>query len=349
MPYRIPCLRGLVRLSLGLASALLLLGAGCQQEKKSSQTTQTTVPTAPAPSFDGDSARAQVERQVAFGPRVPGSPAHRRCGDYLVATLRARGATVVEQTGTVKGKRAPLPLRNIIARFYPERTERILLSAHWDTRVVADQEATEAGRRQPVPGANDGASGVAVLLELTRHLGPAGSATDPGIGVDIALWDVEDQGNTALADDFCLGADHWARQPHVGNYRARFGILLDMVGARGATFGQEEYSLQYAPDRVRQVWRTAHRLGYGNFFPYQQSGGVYDDHVPINQIAGIPTLDIIHRDLQSEGFFAHWHKATDDLTQIDPATLKAVGQTVLQVVYDEGAPLRRTQAPAAGQ
>ncbi len=331
--------------ALAALAALILLGAGCERTTKS-PSAATAPPPTPAPPFSADSALAHIRTQLAFGPRVPNSAAHSRCADWLVARFKAVGphVVVVEQTAQVPGKRGKLPLRNIIVRVYPERAERVMLSAHYDARIVADQETDAAAQRQPVPAANDGASGVAVLLELARHLGPPSSATDPGIGVDIALWDLEDQGQTDLAENFCLGSAHWAANPHQRNYRARFGIVLDMVGARGATFPQEEYSLQYAANRVQQVWRTAHRLGYGAYFPFQKSSAIFDDHVPLNQTAGIPTLDIIHRDLTDEAFFAHWHKRSDDISQIDKGTLLAVGQTVLQVVYDEGAPFRRQSA-----
>jgi glutaminyl-peptide cyclotransferase len=319
---------------------LVLSGAGCDGGP-SKKAAASEAPLTAAPVFSADTAMGYLKEQLAFGPRVPGSAAHRKCGDWLVSQLKLTGAEVIEQTAQVQGKSSKLALRNIIARYYPDRRERLMLSAHWDSRNTADREDNIALHKLPVPGANDGASGVAVLLEIAQRI----ARTDPGIGVDIVLWDLEDQGQSDMAEEYCLGSTYWAKHLHQPNYTARFGILLDMVGARGAVFSFEETSTTYASKQMKHVWRTAHRLGYGQYFSFQSGGAVYDDHVPINTIVGIPTLDIIHRDAEAGDFFPHHHRTTDDLSQIDPATLKAVGQTVLQVVYDEGAALKLAAAP----
>lgn len=293
----------------------------------------------PTPLFEPDSAFAFVAKQVGFGPRVPGTKAHQNCGDWMVARLDAAGATVVEQTGTVlafSGER--LPLRNIIGSFHPERKERILLFAHWDTRPFADKD--DERTNQPIDGANDGGSGVGILLEIARHL----SQKAHGPGVDILFTDVEDHGQPTGAmgmdensiDTWCLGSQYWVKNTHVPNYTARFGILLDMAGARDARFYQEALSMQYAPAIVRKVWKTAASLGYGDRFVQETKYFVgIDDHIPVNKTLRIPSIDIIEYDPATQAFGPYWHTHDDNMDVIDPATLKAVGQTVLEVVWKE--------------
>ncbi|MGV3637546.1 MAG: M28 family peptidase [Flavobacteriales bacterium] len=307
--------------------------------------TQTTVPQpeppalAPTPTFNADSAYAFVERQVAFGPRVPGSKAHTACGDWMVARLQAAGATVVEQTGTVISyNKERLPLRNIIGRFHPDRKERVLLLAHWDTRPFADKD--DERTNEPIDGANDGGSGVGVLLEIARHL----AAKEHGPGVDILFTDVEDHGQPSGAmtldessiDTWCLGSQYWVKNPHVPGYTARFGILLDMVGAKDARYYQEALSMQYAPAIVRKVWKTGEALGFGDrFVPETKYFVGIDDHVPVNKVLRIPTIDIIEYDPSTQAFGPYWHTHDDSMEVIDRASLEAVGRTVLEVVWKE--------------
>lgn len=326
-----------------LSLALLLSIAGCSDKKPAEQAnTQTPAVKVNVPEFNQDSAFAQVARQVAFGPRVPGSKAHTACGDYLLNTLKAYGWQVQEQpfdakvfTGTtVKG-------RNIIASFMPENPTRILLAAHWDTRPFADQDSVN--QNKPIDGANDGGSGVGVLLELARVLATA--TEKPKVGVDIIFFDVEDYGDT---DDYqpkegeepgqwwCLGSKYWSQNKHKPNYSAYYGILLDMVGAPNARFAQEGVSLQFAPLIVDRVWNNAAAAGFGQYFDPSPVAAITDDHVYVNRYAKINMIDIIEHDPSDGQFFSKtWHKHSDNLENIDPKTLKAVGQTLLFTLYHE--------------
>ncbi|MBQ8360678.1 MAG: M28 family peptidase [Bacteroidaceae bacterium] len=292
------------------------------------------------PSFNADSAYRYVEEQVAFGPRTPDSDAHHACGDWLVAQLEAFGAVVTEQCDKVTafdGKQ--LPMRNIIGAFQPDNRKRILLCAHWDCRPWADNDPDKKNHHTPVDGANDGASGVGVLLEVARQI----QQTQPSIGVDIIFFDVEDYGVPQFLPEvdsegsWCLGSQYWASSPHVPDYNARFGILLDMVGGKDATFFYEGFSKHYAPAIADKVWEKAHQSGFGQYFPKQAGGYVTDDHLPINRIARIPCIDIIPMmvDCELSSFGDTWHTVNDNMEHIDRNTLKAVGQTVLEVIYSE--------------
>lgn len=288
-----------------------------------SQTTKTMT-------FNADSAFAYVKQQCDMGPRVPGTPAHEQCAKWLTTQLRQWCDTVVVQPAqvtTFDGK--TLNIKNIVGTFNPEATDRVLVLAHWDCRPWADNDPDEANHKQPVMGANDAASGVGVMLELARIL----SQERPEVGVDLLMVDAEDWGTDGDEDSWALGTQYWASNPHVAGYKANFGILLDMVGARGARFAQEYFSLQYAQGVVSLVWDTADKTGFGSLFVTQQGGAITDDHVMVNRIAGIPCIDIIDMRPDSEsGFFDGWHTTHDTLDQIDPATLRAVGQTVANVI-----------------
>ncbi len=293
-----------------------------------------------SPDFNADSAYAYVDRQVAFGYRVPNTKEHVACGDYLVAEMKRFGAEVQEQKMVVTAyDGTKLNARNIIASYGLDKKNRVLLFAHWDTRPYSDQDPDPANHKKPLLGANDGASGVGVLMEVGRVL----QSKAPEVGVDIIFFDAEDYGIPAFAEKslikgetWCLGSQYWANNPHVPNYKAKFGILLDMVGAEGATFYKEAISKEYAGDILEKVWRTAGLLSYGKFFIGKDGGGVTDDHVPVNQIRKIPSIDIIdYRQDMDHGFFHSWHTQKDDMRNISKETLKAVGQTVLEVVYKE--------------
>lgn len=299
--------------------------------------------TVKASAFSGDSAYAFVARQVAFGPRVPNSAAHRKCGDYLVATLKKYGAEVtVQEFSATAYNGTQLQARNIIAAFNPKATKRILLAAHWDTRHVADKDSSRT--KQPIDGANDGASGVGVLLEVARIV--SSGNPKPAVGVDIILFDVEDYGIPEFddrskyvnaennAEFYCLGSQHWGKNPHKPGYSAYYGILLDMVGAKNATFFKEQSSVEYASGILDKVWNVAQALGYGQYFRSEQSPAVTDDHTFVNTYAKIPMIDII--DFSRQGSFGHYHHThKDNMDIIDKNTLKAVGQTVVQVVWQE--------------
>ena len=319
---------------------VLLLAACTPDEPATSTVPEPALPELPpTPVFNADSAYAFVQRQVDFGPRVPGTNAHRACADWMVARLKAAGAEVIEQTGSVTvytGQK--LPLRNIIARWKPDAPDRVLLLAHYDTRPYADKDNVR--KNEPIDGANDGGSGVGVLLEIARHL----VAKEHGPGVDILFTDVEDHGQPSGAmtmeensmDTWALGAQYFAKNPHVPGYKARFGILLDMVGAKDAVFYREAISMQFAPAIVAKVWRTAAALGHGDRFIQETKYFVgTDDHVPINRDLRIPTVDVIEYHEASGSFHPSWHTHADNMDVIDRATLNAVGRTVLEVVWRE--------------
>jgi Zn-dependent M28 family amino/carboxypeptidase len=287
--------------------------------------------------FDADSAFGFVKTQVEFGPRVPGTPAHTACADWFVKTLKQWTPDVIVQDFKARAYDGrPLEGKNIIASFNKDRKDRILLCAHWDSRPFADHDPDPANNFKPVIGANDGASGAGVLLEVARCL----SLRKPAVGVDILLLDLEDFGEHRnwrgyAQDNWALGSQHWARNPHRPGYTARFGILLDMVGGAEAVFPREGTSLYYAPDVVKKVWAVARELGLSKYFLDKESDQLIDDHVYINQIARIPTADIIDYDSGRGGFPSSWHTIGDTLDKIDKDTLAAVGRTVLAVVYQE--------------
>ena len=296
------------------------------------------------PEFSADSAYSFCEQQCLFGPRTMNSDAHDRCADWIMATFRSFGMTVEAQQADLKGYDGTvLHSNNIIASYKPEKSDRILLCAHWDSRPWADNDPDESNWHKPVMAANDGASGVAVMLEVARLLSQNELTTD--LGVDFLCFDAEDWGTPQWAesklgdnsDTWALGAQYWAAHPHRDGYKARFGILLDMVGGRGAHFYQELYSKHYAPSIVNRVWKAAETAGYGSFFPRLEGGAITDDHVPVNQVAGIPCIDIIpyYPDCEASSFGPTWHTVLDDMNHIDRSTLRAVGQTMLQVIYTE--------------
>lgn len=321
-------------LSATLTAGLLL---SCQMGKSSNSESHKAVAEESqklyAP-FDADSAYRYVREQVAFGPRTPGSTAHRACGDWIVDKLKAWGLEVVEQGFDGKdyyGK--PIRGRNIIASLLPEKSQRILLMAHWDTRQVGDEDPDTQKQGQAIDGADDGASGVAVLIELARQW----SEHDPSVGIDFVFFDLEDGGHSGDNDSWCLGSQYWASHPHVSGYRAQGGILLDMVGARAARFHWESYSKAYAAPLLMDLWEIARSLGHSQYFVQSDGGTMVDDHVPVIEKLGIPCVDIINysTDGGRQGFGSHWHTHEDKLSIIDKATLQAVGQTVAHYIHKQ--------------
>jgi glutaminyl-peptide cyclotransferase len=284
-----------------------------------------------APDFSADSAYRFIEQQLAFGPRIPGTPAHAACAEWLVNQFKAYGAEVMVQTAQVEDRtKKTLTIKNIIASYNPASANRVMVTAHWDSRPVADKDGKSPAA--PVPGANDGASGVAILLEAARQF----SQKAPAIGVDLILWDAEDNGAYEDNDSWCLGSQYWAKHPHKAGYRARYGINLDMVGAKDARFTKDGYSLQNARKETEHVWSIAAQLGYGNYFSgaFTDFASI-DDHYFVMSGAGIPMVEVIDRNLTTGEFFPHWHTTTDNIEAIDKATLKATGQVVLEVLYRE--------------
>jgi Zn-dependent M28 family amino/carboxypeptidase len=287
----------------------------------------------PVPKFDMDSAYAFVAAQVAFGPRVMNTPAHDAAGEWMVNKLEEFGAEVERQAFTATAyDGTPLKSMNIIGRFNPEEQDRILLAAHWDTRQVADSPL-ETNPSAVINGADDGASGVGVLLEIARQLGKSA----PHIGVDIVLFDAEDYGDPGggNTNSWGLGAQYYSN--NLSGIRPRYGILLDMVGARDAEFAIEQYSQHFAPQIVRKVWKLASDMGFPHYFVQRQGGGITDDHYFVNTIAKIPMIDIInHRPENQTSFVKHWHTGDDNMDKIDKRSLRAVGQVVTALVYREG-------------
>ena len=318
-----------------------LLFSGCHNRVKETATrADSTRVSVNIPQFNADSAYLFVKTQVDFGPRVPNTPAHEQCAGWLTEKFKGLAPSLIVQKGEVKAFNGTmLHFKNIIASWNPERNNRILLCSHWDSRPFADHDPDPKNRRKPVDAANDGASGVGVLMEIGRQM----KTLNPAIGVDIVLFDVEDYGppedektgeNTEKW--WGQGAQYWAANPHKPGYTARYGILLDMVGAPGATFPMEGYSVQYANDILKMVWSTAGRIGYSGYFLFEPGGTITDDHGPINKILNIPTIDMIHLDRTSQfGFYPYWHTTKDNMAAIDKTTLKAVGQTLLTVIYEE--------------
>lgn len=286
-----------------------------------------------APDFNADSAFAYVKVQADMGPRTPGSKAHDMAVAYYEQQFKKYGAEVIIQKGNATSyDNKPWVLKNIIATYNPKAEERVLLCAHWDSRPFADKDKVEANRTKPCPGVNDGASGVGVLMEMARLI----NDKSPGVGVDIILFDLEDYGdNGGHPDTWCLGSQYWSRNLHVPYYGAKFGVLLDMVGAKDAVFPKEGLSMNYAGQYVNEIWTTAEKLGYGKYFIKQETAEMTDDHQFVNKLAQIPCVDILHYEWQKNAFFEHHHTTTDDINSIDKNTLKAVGQTLLEVIYNQ--------------
>lgn len=289
-------------------------------------------PIVPAPIFNPDSAYAFVAEQVAFGPRVPNSTAHRQAGDKIIQRLEDYGANVtVQEFQATTYDGVVLSLRNIMGSVNPSAKKRILIAAHWDTRPWASKDADDP--KQAFDGANDGASGVGVMLEMARTIQAFDSL--PGVGLDLLFFDGEDWGEEGggNSDTWCLGSQYWSKNK--GNYAAYYGILLDMVGGKNAQFPYEGISKQYAKKILQKVWTEASNIGYGNYFVPKNEGQIADDHFYVNTIAKIPMIDIIHWE-PGAGYFGDWHHTTrDNMEIIDKNTLKAVGQTVLHVIYQE--------------
>ena len=313
------------------AFVLTILGASClmacaRNEHGSSDTASSPAPAQAAEvRFDADSAYSYIDRQVAFGPRVPGSQAHSECGDWLEQKVRTYADDVTVQRATLTAfDDTPLPMRNILARFNPGASDRTLLLAHWDSRPWADNDPDPANHSRPVDAANDGASGVGVLLEVARQLSLAG--TDKGI--DILFVDTEDYGSEGDDDSWALGTRYFAQNPPIAGYRPARAVLLDMVGGEDCVFAREYFSQQYAPTLLDELWQTAGALGFDSLFVNAQGGAITDDHVELIK-AGIPAIDIIGTDPQG-GFLPTWHTASDNMAHISRSTLAAVGATIMQ-------------------
>lgn len=320
----------LVLFTAGLFSLFALACSGHSKSATAQDSSADSATAFAAADFNADSAYAYVKTQCSFGPRVPATEAHTKCLAYLTSFLSKCCDTVIVQKGyvTTHGTDKKLPLSNVIGSFNPQNPQRLLLLAHWDSRPWADNDPSEANHTKPVMGANDGASGVGVLLEVARQL----SINRPEIGIDILLVDAEDSGTSDDEDSWGLGAQYWAQHPHAKPYKPMFGILLDMVGAPGARFAREYFSSVYAASFLDEIWGIAAQLGLQSYFINENGGGVTDDHVFINK-AGIPCIDIIDMPQgSSTGFFPQWHTVADDMSVIDKTTLGAVGRTITTLI-----------------
>jgi len=288
--------------------------------------------------FNSDSAFNFVKAQADMGPRTPGSKAHEQAVNYFENKFKTYGAEVIIQKATVTTFDDKKWIsKNVIASFNPENTTRILLCAHWDSRPFCDYDSVKENAKKACPGVNDGASGAGVLLEIARTL----AKQKINVGIDIILWDMEDYGagnadlsKEALEDDWALGSQYWSKNPHKPGYVAKYGILLDMVGGKNTAFPSEVTSVYYAGAIKEKVWNTAANLGYSNYF-IDRKCEVVDDHLYINKWANIPCIDIIGYRVSENKFFPQHHTIRDDINTIDKNTLKAVGQTVLEVIYNE--------------
>lgn len=318
--------------------------AACKSSKSSTEAEAPAIDSARicALKFNGDSAFAHVKAQCDFGPRVPNSSAIEQCGDYIEAKFKSYGLEVTNQRTNVTGwDGTNLRCRNIIAAYRPEATERVIICTHYDSRPWADADPDESKHHEPVMAANDGASGVGVMLEIARQI----AQLNPKVGVDFICFDAEDYGvpdwapqaaQNVSADTWCLGSQYWAANPHKEGYTARYGILLDMVGGRGAKFYFEGFSMKYAQSIVIRTWEAARYAEAADFFPNSDGGYITDDHVPMNETAGIPTIDIIPFYPNGESSFGPtWHTTHDTVDNIDPEVLRAVGQTLIQLLSEE--------------
>lgn len=336
-------MKGIRKYVLGMAGIVCLF-ISCGKQVQEQQQAKEVV----RPAFCADSAYTYIEQQMAFGPRVPNSESHMQCVIWLIEQLRAFGAEVELQKGTMVDFRGHnQQVYNIIGRFStPKVANRphILLCAHYDTRPWCDEEPISADRYYNVPGANDGASGVGVLLEVARQLGKQQADSTLHFPIDIIFFDVEDSGTPVFytgmerSDTWCLGSQMWAKNYAVQQLNGKattyqFGILLDMVGDPKAVFPLEYFSTQYAQNYQQQIWRAAEQLGYNKLFSHQQAYPITDDHYYINTVAGIPCVDIIHYEIGSRtGFPSWWHTRQDDMQNIGKETLQAVGEVVMKML-----------------
>ena len=310
--------------------------AGCKHKgpEQTSQATGIDYNKVVTPDFNADSAYQYVSDQLAFGMRYPGSKGHQECAAYIVENMSRWCDTVIVQPFTAKlWNDETANGKNIIASLRPELDKRVLLAAHWDSRRWADHDTDTNNWRSPLPGANDGASGVAVLMEMARVM----SAMPPEVGIDFIFFDVEDQGIPEWANRYedntwCLGSQYWAKNPPRMFYTAQYGILYDMVGCHNPRYTKEEVSMGFAQGLMNKVWSAAAAIGHGNVFVDELSGAILDDHLYVNQILRIPTIDIVQNSKECS-FYRHWHTMNDNLEAIDPNTMKTVATVSMKVIY----------------
>ena len=331
------------RILLLTAAASLLLFFACKGNTGDSDTSD--YPSAPStdytkvaiPEFSADSAYAYVEKQLSFGNRIPGSKGWERCAEWLTAQMsRFCDTVIVQDFRAVLWAGSAVPGKNIIAQLNPQAERRILLAAHWDSRKWADHDPSVDNHMKPVPGANDGASGVAALMEMARIMG----TMPPSVGVDFIFFDVEDQGtNGGNYRDWCLGSQHWASHRHNPNaaYAYIYGVLFDMVGTHNPRFTKEGYSYHNARQLTDKLWSAAASLGYSNIFVNQVTDDILDDHYFVSNDAGIHMVDIVQND-GDKSFFEHWHTVSDDINSINKEALGIVATVTLKTLYADFPP-----------
>ena len=325
-----------------IASLLVLLAVvavSCGREKKRTSDIRPPVDYAAVaiPNFSADTAFAFIEKQLSFGIRTPGSKGHEACAKYLRETMSRWCDTVISQPfSTVLWNGQTVKGENIIASLNPEKSDRILLCAHWDSRLWADHDPDSLNRRKPIMGANDGASGVATLMEMARVMSPK----RPSVGIDFIFFDVEDQGTASWSESeyqdntWCKGSQFWAQNPHRPYYSAIYGILLDMVATPQPRFTKEEISRHYAATILNKVWQVAATTAGGSVFVDQNTDAILDDHLYVNQIANIPTIDIVQNSTDCS-FFKHWHTLGDNIEAVDAKSMKIVADVVMKTIYGD--------------
>lgn len=305
-----------------LVILLLCLVVGCKGDAKEGSAAQRGA-AATSTGFDGNAAYKYAKAQVDFGPRVPGSPAAKQAGDWIIRQMRARADTVIVQSftyTTADGKK--LPLRNILARFRPELSERVLYLTHWDSRPISESATTEAEKKMPVPGANDGASGVGMFVALGDVL----KKTKPNVGVDLLFTDGEDYGQFGPPEvDVLIGAKYFATHLPSPGYKPLYGVLWDMIGDKDLRIPYEMNSFQQAPEVVSRVWQAAADLGYGDVFVQESGGQITDDHVPLLN-TGLRVIDVI--DLT----YPPHHTPQDTMDKISAKSLATVGDVATALV-----------------
>ncbi len=274
--------------------------------------------------FDGESSLAYIQTQLDFGPRVPGTTGWQRTGDWIAEQMRQRADTVIEQRWThVTESGDTIPMRNILARINPGARERVLYVAHWDTRPMSDGAGVPPEQRQlPVPGANDGASGVALLIGVADAL----RSTPPGVGVDLLFVDGEDYGSFGGEQrDVLIGSRHFASNLPEPDYRPLYGVVWDMIGDADLRIPQEGHSVRRAPEVVRLVWSTAAELGYGRYFVAELGPAVTDDHLPLLD-AGLRVINVIDLD------YPPHHTPHDTFDKVSARSMQVVGDVAVWLV-----------------
>lgn len=319
-----------------------ILHTSCKEDtKKGKKKTADQLEVFEAPAFNADSTYSFIEQQLSFGHRVPGTKEHEACKDWLVGKLKQYTSNVEVQEFKanflgVKGAQS----YNIVASFNPTAEKRILLAAHWDSRLIAEKDSNPSRKNDPIMGADDGASGTAALIELARLMK---NKPLTYVGIDIILFDAEDQGEPSGAtESWCLGSQYWGQNPHKPNYFANYGVLLDMIGAKDAHFGYETISANNAKKQLKIIWGLAHHLGYNDLFTETNTETIVDDHYYVMKYRGFPMVDIINRPIikneagQDSSTFGHYHHThKDDISIIDKSVLSKVGHVMSQLIYRE--------------